>query len=182
MNSNLENKKLNKQILELKEKSLLLEKGQREIYQGLSDIYREYNKYVGEMLDNYIHVLPKSLRLDLNSIIPTYLDHKRYIERKEVYEYIQELRDLILPNIENWYFNYFNDTWNWEFFIWLYEMSNTRNIISHLFYDNTNKESYKQNLKSFQDKLKNENLCKTINNLDKYKKYINDFIYCEINY
>jgi hypothetical protein len=125
------------------------------------------------MLDYYIKDLPKKLRLDLNSIISTYLDHLRYIERKNVYDYIQEFREIILPNIEKWYKDYGYGNWNWEFFVWFMDINNERNKISHLFYE---KDNYKQILIDFKHKFNDEDLIKTIPKFNKFKSYIIEFI------
>lgn len=175
--------KLENETKELKGENKVLkdDKQQLEIYYGLSDIYREYNYYIKEMLDKYVIDLPKELRLDLNSIIPAYKDYLRYIERKSVPLYVQELKDIILNNIQKWYYEYINDEWNWEFFIWLHDISSERNSISHLFHNKTDKETYKDNLKKFEIKINNKEVSKSIYKLDTYKDYIIEFIEYELS-
>lgn len=191
LNSNIKTLELRVELLELKNKELksdntklhnenkklIDELDKRQFIQGLSDIYRNYDISISNMLDECVEVLPKSLRLDLNSIIGSYIIHSRYKERKNVYIYVQEFREIILPNIERWYLDYGYGKWNWEFFVWFHQINSERNGFS---YDKKETINYKQILIEFKKNFEIEHLVNSIPKLNKFKSYLIEYIDSEI--
>lgn len=164
-------------------KKLVDNKNRQDFIQGLSDIYREYNNFIKEMLKSCVYSLPKNLRLDLNSIIIAYNDHNEFIDKKDVQNYIQEFREFILPNINKWYYEYSGGKWNWDFFIWMYELNDSRNNGSHIFYKEKkkNKKLYKEKLTHIYNQFTNEKLINTIDDFKTFEPYLTEFIEYELS-
>ncbi|AYV79665.1 MAG: hypothetical protein Faunusvirus35_4 [Faunusvirus sp.] len=170
--------KISKQDIQLNKlntvnKVLLFDKMQRDFVQGLSDIYREYNNSIEEMLEERVEQMPIYLRLDLNSIISAYNEYSKNVNSKK--NYVQELKEIILPNIQQWYSDSNYGKWDWDFFVWFHRLNGQRNGFSHLFYGKEDPQ-YKQKLTELSGNFDNEELVQSIHKLNDYKSYLIEFI------